>query len=122
MIGINVRVDAAAGVDYPALILTGEKGLETRNSPSLHPYLNKRVAIVRTGAGKAEAIGMVTIADYFIMEEFEFRMARHLHHVPKGSAFDVKPGGRKWCYLLRDPEFFPEPRPVAHGIIARQVL
>lgn len=122
MIGINVRVDKAAGVDYPALILTGRKILETRNSPSLHPYLNTRVAIVRTGAGKAQAIGTVFIADCYIMQPFEFMMSRHLHHVPKGSEFDIRPDGVKYCYLLGKPEFFPEPRPVAHGIIARQVL
>lgn len=122
MIGINVRVDKAAGVDYPALILTGCKILETRNSPSLHPYLNKRVAIVRTGAGKAQAIGSVFVESCKIMRVDEFRMMDFLHRVPEGSEFDIQPGGIKWCYTLTQPKMWRTPRPVAHGIIARQVL
>ena len=54
-IGINVRSDR--NVDYADLIVDGRKRLETRNTDSLRPYVGRRVSIVKTGRGKAMAIG-----------------------------------------------------------------
>ena len=61
--GINVASDRKAGRSYADLIVDGHKTLESRNGDSLRPYVGKRVSIVRTGEGKAKAIGEVTIGE-----------------------------------------------------------
>ncbi len=115
MIGINVRGG------YAAHIVDGRKLYETRDTNSLRPYVHRRMAIVQTGDGKARAIGMVTIGEPIIVDEGQFRAMQHLHLVPKGDKFDIKPGGVKYLYPMVDPERI-DPRPVGHGIIARKVL
>lgn len=46
---------------FTSQILSGEKTIETRNIKSLHPYIGKRVGIVRTGKGVATLVGYVTV-------------------------------------------------------------
>ena len=115
MIGINV------GGGYAAHIIDGRKLYETRDTNSLRPYINRRVAIVQTGDGKAQAIGMVTIGEPLVVNEEQFRAMQHLHLVPEGGKFDIQPGGVKYLYPMVNPERI-DPRPVGHGIIARKVL
>ena len=118
-IGINVRSDG--NIDYADLIVDGRKRLETRNTDSLRPYVGKRVSIVRTGKGKAMAIGAVTIGEPIVADEKKFRKLEKQHLVPAGSKFDIQPDGEKYLYPMIDPERYDEPKSVGHGIIGRQV-
>jgi len=118
MIGININ---SKTVPYADLIIDGRKLYETRNKDTLRPYVGRSVAIVRTGKGKAQAIGTVTIGEPIIVTQEQFRAMQHLHLVPEGDKFDIKPGGVKYLYPIADPERIA-PRPVGRGIIARQVL
>lgn len=118
-IGINVRSDG--DIDYADLIVDGKKRLETRNTDSLRPYVGRRVAIVRTGRGKAEAIGSATVGEPIVADEKKFRKLEQQHLVPQGSAFDIKPDSTKYLYPMIDPVRFTEPKTVGHGIIGRKV-
>lgn len=122
MMGINVRTDSRAGIDYAGLIVTGRKTLETRATGSLSAYVGRRVAIVRTGAGPARAIGSVRIVGAYAVDGPRFRELETLHAVPAGSLYDVPAGGLKWCYALSEPRVYAKPRRVARGIVARRVL
>ena len=122
MMGINVRTDSRAGIDYAGLIVTGRKTLETRATDSLAAYIGHRVAVVRTGAGPARAIGSVRIVGAYAVDGPRFRALEHLHAVPAGSLYDVRPDGLKWCYQLAEPRLYAKPRRVGHGIVARRVL
>jgi hypothetical protein len=122
MMGINVRTDSRAGLDYASLIVTGRKTLETRATDSLAAYINRRVAIVRTGAGPARAIGSVRIVAAYTVDGPRFRALERLHAVPAGSLYDVRPDGVKWCYQLAEPRLYAKPRRVGRGIVARRVL
>jgi len=121
-IGINVRSDTEAGISYADKIVDGEKYYETRDTNSLKPYIGKRVSIVKTGEGKAKAIGAVTIGEPVVVDETEFRKLHTKHLVPMGSQFDIKPNGTKHLYPMLDPERYDKERDVAHGIISRKVL
>jgi hypothetical protein len=122
MIGINVRTDKGAGVDYAGAILAGEKTLESRATDSLRPWVGQRVAIVRTGVGRAHAIGTVRIVAGWKVPAPIFRMLEPHHLVPQYSQFDVPRGGDKWVYLLAEPHPFELAHAVANGVVARQVL
>ena len=119
-IGINVRSDG--DIDYADLIIDGKKKLETRDTNSLKPYIGKRVAIVKTGKGKAMAIGSVTVGEPIPASVNKFRRLEKFHLVPQGSAFDIKPNSTKYLYPMIDPVRFPKPREVGHGIIGRKVF
>jgi len=119
MMGINVN---SKTIPYADLIIDGHKAYESRNSDTLRPYVGRRIAIVRTGTGKALAIGMVTIGEPLIVNVEQFRKMESLHLVKKGDIFDIQPGGTKHLYPMLNPTRFEEARSVAHGIIARRVL
>jgi hypothetical protein len=119
-IGINVRNDQ--NVAYADLIVDGHKAFETRASDTLRPYVGKRVCIVRTGAGKARAIGSAVVGEPIVVDEAAFAAMRDQHHVPAGSAFDIKPGATKHLYPMLDPVRFAFDLPVAHGIVSRRVI
>lgn len=121
MLGINIKTDNISGLSYADLIIDGLKRYETRDTNSLKPYIGRCVAIVRTGEGKAQAIGTVEIGEPLVVGSAQFRELQALHLVPAGSMFDIKPGGIKYLYPLANPKRF-DPRPVAHGIIARKVI
>ena len=122
MIGINVRSDGP--IRYADLIVDGIKTLETREHDSLAPYVGKQVAIIRTGEGKAQAIGTAIIGKPIYIPSLKaFRALQDLHMVPAGSKFDIKPGGVKILYPLAGAMRWPKPRPVAqYGIVAREVF
>lgn len=119
-IGINVRSDG--NLHYADLIVDGKKYYETRNTDSLRPYVGKRVAIVRTGAGPATAIGEVSIGEPIKVNAFKFRQLEKKHRVPEGSKFDIKLDGEKYLYPMNDPVRWDNEKPVKNrGIIARKV-
>ena len=121
MMGINVNQDGDNA--YADKIVDGEKTIETRASDSLRPYVGKRVAIVRTGAGPAKAIGEVTIGEPIVVKtQKEFDGYRDQTLVPKGSKFDIAPGGVKYLYPVSKPVRYEQERDVGTGIVARKVI
>lgn len=121
LMGINVASDRAHGLSYADLIVDGHKALESRNSDTLRPYVGKRVAIVRTGAGPAKAIGEVTIGQPMVVNKKKFRSMEDQHLVPEGSAFDITTP-TKHLYPMHDPVRYEKEKDVGHGIIARKVI
>lgn len=117
MMGININ---CKGQDFIEQILSYQKKIETRNTPSLHPYLGQRVGLVRTGKGKAMLMGYADILwECEYNTEEEFRKHEHLHLVSKGSKFDIK--DKKYGYILTNIERC-EPTPVtSRGIVARRI-
>jgi hypothetical protein len=121
VMGINVASDRKSDRRYADMIVDGHKTLESRNSDTLRPYVGKRVAIVRTGEGKAKAIGEVTIGEPMVVDRKRFRSLEDKHHVPEGSAFDISTP-TKHLYPLHDPVRYDEERDVEHGIVSRKVI
>ena len=119
--GINVASDTKAGLRFADMIVDGHKTLESRNSDTLRPYVGKRVAIVRTGEGKAKAIGEVTVGEPKVVNQRQFRAMEDEHRVPKGSRFDINTP-TKHLYPMHDPVRYEEERDVGHGIVSRQVI
>ena len=119
--GINVASDTKAGLRYADMIVDGQKTLESRNSDTLRPYVGKRVAIVRTGEGKAKAIGEVTVGEPKVVNQKQFRAMEGDHLVPKGSRFDINTP-TKHLYPMHDPVRYEEERDVGHGIVSRKVI
>lgn len=106
---------------FTAQILSGEKTVETRRTRSLHPYVGRRIGIVRTGVGTATLVGYATVGEpvwYPDAQQFSADYSRHL--VAPGTAHDCGTGG-KWGYPLSDVEPV-EPRVVtSRGIVARRL-
>lgn len=121
VMGINVASDRKSGRRYADMIVDGHKTLESRNSDTLRPYVGKRVAIVRTGEGKAKAIGEVTIGEPIVANKKQFRNLESHHLVPEGSTFDIKTE-TKHMYPLSDPVRYEQERDVGHGIVSRKVI
>ena len=119
--GINVASDTKAGLRFADMIVDGHKTLESRNSDTLRPYVGKRVAIVRTGEGKAKAIGEVTIGEPKVVNQRQFRAMEDEHKVPEGSRFDINTP-TKHLYPMHDPVRYEKERDVGHGIVSRQVI
>jgi hypothetical protein len=118
--GINVRSDKKANLQYADLIVDGQKTYESRNGDTLRPYVGKRVSIVRTGDGPAKAIGAVTVGEPIVVDRKKFRKMEKQHLVPEGSAFDIA-SGTKHLYPMHEPERYESERDVGHGIVARKV-
>ena len=118
--GINVRSDKKANLQYADLIVDGHKTYESRNGDTLRPYVGKRVSIVRTGDGPAKAIGAVTVGEPMVVNRKKFREMEQHHLVPKGSAFDIT-NETKHLYPMHNPERYESERDVGHGIVARKV-
>lgn len=116
--GINVRDDK--DINYAQIICEGKKIIETRNTNSLKPYINKRVRIIRTGIKKAQIVGEVTIGQpiiYTSEEEFVADQSRHL--VEKESEFFIK--NIKYGYPIINPTLYEKFYPaVGTGIISRR--
>jgi len=119
-IGINVRSDG--NIDYADLIVDGKKKLETRNSDSLRPYVGRRVSIIKTGKGRAYAIGVATVGEPIEVDEKQFRDLEKEHLVPAGSKFDIQPDSTKFLYPMLNPKRYERPREVGHGILSRKVF
>jgi len=120
-IGINVN---QGGSGFADKIISGEKKFETRESDSLRAYVGKRVGIIRTGEGKAKAIGDVTLGEPIVISSpEEFAKLRDLHLVPEGSKFDIKKGGVKYLYPIENPVPYGVEKDVAkYGIVSRKIL
>jgi len=121
VMGVNVASDRKHNLNYADLIVDGHKTIESRNSDTLRPYVGKRVAIVRTGSGKAKAIGEVTIGEPIVANKKQFRNMESHHLVPEGSTFDIKTP-TKHMYPLSEPVRYDEERDVGHGILSRKVI
>lgn len=118
MMGININCRK-----YPFLtwILGGRKTIETRNTPSLRPYLGKRVGLVQTGCGKALLVGFATITEEIVIRDREhFALLAPIHCInDKMPEYAFK--NIKYCYALSDVERI-DPVPVSsRGIVARQI-
>jgi hypothetical protein len=93
---------------FTTQILNGQKTIETRNKPTLHPLINTRVGIIRTGVGKATLVGYATIGKpIFYNNEIEFDKDYKKHLVAKGSTYYIGEKG-KWGYPLKDIQKIPE--------------
>lgn len=113
-LGINVNDKHQAFTDQ---ILSGAKTIETRSAPTLHPYIGKKMGLVRTGKGKAMLVGYVTIGEpklYTAESSFDSDFDSHL--VGKDSPFHISKSkkGSKWGYTLSDVEKV-EPRLLKDG-------
>ncbi len=121
--GINVATDRKSNLEFADMIVDGEKKLETRDTNSLKPYINKRMSIVRTEKGtKAKAIGSAIIGEPREVDVDEFRSLEDKHKVPAGSEFDIKQGKTKFVYPIIDPIRYDGERAVAgDGRVSRKV-
>jgi GNAT superfamily N-acetyltransferase len=119
-LGINVAVDKN-GTDYADLIVNGTKKFESRETPSLKPYVGKRVGIVRTGAGPAEVIGSVEIGQPIEVNQRDFNKLRDQHLVAEDSSFNIKKGQTKFLYPMIDPMTTAPQKVTSKGIVARAV-
>lgn len=119
MMGININCKHQ---DFIGEILREEKTIETRDTPSLDPYIDRRVGLVRTGQGKAMLMGFATIREGFIYYDRQsFDADYELHRVAPDSPYYIKDSGTKVAYILEDVEEI-EPTPVIKkGIIARDI-
>lgn len=118
MKGININCAEAPYVD---MIFEGKKTIETRNSPTLRPYVGQIVGIIETGCGAAKLKGFVEILEegrYDIKSDFR---KDYLHHrVAAGSKYDFKT--RKYGYVLRPIYQLPIPITIhSKGIVARDL-
>lgn len=120
MIGINVR--NTANEKFADWIVDGQKTIETRKCHTLKSFVGKRVAIIRTGEGKAQAIGEVTIASYAWTDSIEwFHRLIDGHKVDESSKFFIDNKG-KYLYFLKDAVRYDEPKQIyGFGIVSRQV-
>ena len=116
MIGININDKSQP---FTQQIIAGDKTVETRSTPTLRPYVGKRVGIIRTGVGRAHVVAYADITheiQYSTAEHFKNDADRHL--VTPGSPFDKTAG---FGYLLKNVRACP-PIPVKTlGIVSRQI-
>lgn len=120
-IGINVNQDGSN--KYADKIVDGEKTFETRDTDSLRPYVGQRVAIVKTGEGKAKAIGAVTIGEpILVTSRKDFNKYRNQTLIPEGSRFDIADDGVKYMYPMDNPERYKKEIDVGLGIVSRKVI
>ena len=121
MMGINVR--NTKDKPFADLIVDGLKTIETRESNSLHPYVGERIAIVRTGEGKAFAIGEVIITGFsWTNSESTFTSYEDMHMVEKGNPFYIKQSIGKYMYFLDNAVRYKTPVAVGRGIVARRLI
>jgi len=114
--GLNVRNEE--GFAFADWIVDGLKTIETRRKPNLDRLIGHRIKIIRTGQGKAQVIGEVTVTgskQYTTKAEFEADYQQHL--VRSGSQFDF--AGSKVGYLLTNPKRYKQPydAPYPRGIV-----
>jgi hypothetical protein len=109
--GIHIRDTKSRFTD---LILTGQKTIETRDTPrSLTPYVGRRVGLIRTGRGKAVLVGYATLGKPVHYRSLrQFRADAKRHRVLPGSTFDWR--AEKWGFPLKRVERI-RPRLVAAG-------
>lgn len=119
MMGININCKHQ---DFIGEILSGKKTIETRNTPSLDPYLGQRVGLIRTGGLFATLEGFATISESFIYyDRTSFDSDYELHRVAPDSPYYIPNHGTKVGYILTDVEAIEPERILSRGIIARKI-
>lgn len=97
------------------------KDIETRNTPTLRPYIGRRVGIIRTGKGKAQLVGWATISEevtYTTAAQFQADV--HRHQITSGRT-QYQFNGIKYGYVLTDVTPC-EPVPInTRGIVSRKI-
>ena len=117
MLGVNINCKTQ---DFINQILNGDKTIETRNTPSLRPYVGKRIGLIKTGCGKAILCGYATITkEVHYKNEEEFRYDEDKHLVQKGNVYDIVT--EKYGYLLSDVVRIKPLKVNSKGIIARKL-
>ena len=102
-------------------ILDGHKTIETRNKPTLNPYVNQKVGIIRTGQGQATLVGYATFGKpKFYKNEKEFNKDYKKHLIDKNSPYYISNNG-KWGYPIINPEKTKERTITSKGIVARKI-
>lgn len=118
MKGININDKEFPFTDY---ILDGIKTIETRGTNSLKSVVGQRVAIVRTGKGKAIIVGYVDVTGVKRYDaENEFRRDYDKHLVEKGSKYDISADG-KYGYILENPQRCDPVIAPRGGIVIRNI-
>lgn len=119
MMGININCKHQ---DFIGEILAGKKKIETRNTPSLDPYIGQRVGLIRTGGLFATLEGFATITESFIYyDKTSFDADYELHRVAPGSPYYIKDAGTKVGYILTEVESIEPERIFSKGIVARKI-
>lgn len=117
MKGININCKKQ---DFIQQILSVEKVIETRETPSLRPYINSRVGLVKTGKGKAMLCGYATIIGEICYTSVEnFRNDYEWHRVAEGSDYDIKE--IKYGYILDKVKAIEPIQINSRGIVVREV-
>lgn len=116
--GFNINDKKQA---FTELILAGLKTEETRKTHSLDPLIGKRVAIIRTGRGKATIVGTCTIEGFTeYRNEEDWSAAYNRHRVERGSKYDFT--GFKVGYVLRNVQRLTDPVLCkSRGIVIRNI-
>lgn len=117
--GININCKRYPFIDW---ILKRMKVIETRNTPSLRPYVGQRVGLVQTGKGKAMLRGYATIKEEIRYDsEMGFYIDFCGHMIDKTMLKYVFKNGVKYGYTLVDVVEI-DPVPVnTRGIVARRI-
>lgn len=117
--GININCKKYAFIDWMFQHL---KTVETRNTPSLRPYVGQRVGLVQTGRGKAMLRGYATIAEEIRYNtEAGFYNDAWRHMIDRTMLKYIFKNGVKYGYVLTDIEEI-DPVPVnTRGIVARKI-
>ena len=117
-IGININDSIQP---FTEQILDGNKTIETRNNPTLNPYVNQKVGIIRTGQGQAKLVGFFTIGrPKFYKNKKEFDKDYDKHLVGKDSPYYITDEG-KWGYPLLNVEKTEETPVFSKGIVSRKI-
>ena len=91
-IGININNKYQP---FTKQILNGQKTIETRSKPTLNPYVNQKVGIIKTGQGPATLVGYVTFGKpKFYKNEKEFNKDHNKHLVDKNSPYYISNTGK----------------------------
>ena len=115
---VNIRNEP--GSPYADWIVDGLKSIETREKPTLNRLIGRRVKVIRTGAGKAQVIGEITITgskQYLTKSQFEADKDKHM--VSDTSSYAIRT--TKVGYTLSDPERYdheydaPTPRGIVYS-------
>jgi len=119
MMGININCKHQ---DFIGQILNGNKVIETRNTPSLNPYIGQRIGLIRTGQGKATLEGYATITGKIVYyNKLSFDSHFNLHLVDCNSPYYIKELSIKVGYILGDVIAIEPQLVSSRGIIARQI-
>ena len=97
---------------YSAFILNGFKTYETRNRQTLRGLVGRRVAIIRTGKGRPMVVGEIDLGGAQIVDAEEFLHVVSCTYVFPDSSRYPRPGQKKVCYRVSNPEWYPVAYPL----------